>query len=376
MNQFKEFLASLVLLGATAVHAQSGGEGSKGGGGGDVALPTSRARWFDPESERPIRYCMAIDPGFGMKADAIQPLVERAYRQWQDYYDARIGMNLGRKAKGSLALLPACDESEDLKLYFGGSNQDVLRARAQYANPFSLAERTALGKDFWGRGFLWFANPNTVKLGEGYLAGFPNWAYVKDQLYAALLHELGHVFGHGHVPGTIMREDYWRVLADSDFGHRTRIDHERELMRFWESSVNLEGKIQVWNKQVTGLVRQITGTDLAPGAGIRLTAYGDQYLYLYFETTQGWTRHLIRKVSHTGRTEIGDPVFKSPDGRAYRSRTVVYSGQIQTDSGSKYAVQVEYNMNHVQRSNVGAPWMVYGYDGADRVHVAEFFGQR
>src|SRR5205807_1345219 len=67
----------------------------------------------------------------------------------------------------------------------------------------------------------------------------PYWNY-RNNLAAELLHNFGHIFGVGHVPGTVMREDLGKFYSygpsPSDptaFGiDLNKIDHTRVLFRY------------------------------------------------------------------------------------------------------------------------------------------------
>lgn len=190
------FLLSMSLL-ASPLAAHAG----RDSGGADSKAIDDSAAWFLGAGKK-IRTCFVRSPDF-QSVDA-EAALTTAFATWKKYIAARAD---DFKAPFTLAtdpeLMPACDGTEDLKIYLGVQSPEVLAAQAQYNSPMAFAQRTSYSlKTGWGKGFIWIANNPVTPI-------------VWTRPYALLgimLHELGHVLGCGHIEGTIMTE-YIAALA-------------------------------------------------------------------------------------------------------------------------------------------------------------------
>jgi hypothetical protein len=223
-------VVGLIILNSAFLFA-----GNSAGGGGDQKPFEYYAAWFVGQS--PVHYCYEIAEGFGPPTSVIEETLRNVFQTWRDYIQAK-GMNSILSPKGlSLALntqqLPQCNGQEDLKFYFGVTNEEVAKVKATFVNPLGFAFRKSFDRaKGWGKGFIWVAPPNSVFPKES----LPDWN-VPYTLNGVLLHELGHVLGCSDIDGTIM-EDWslgsklrWAVSHPlTGKAALTEIDGGQELM--------------------------------------------------------------------------------------------------------------------------------------------------
>ncbi len=183
----------------------SSGGGSIGGfGGGDTTDRRRLAAWY--YGDRQIQVCKQVNKYFSLSETEVVSFVQDAILVWKNYFDHK-GINKKRIDKVNLNfnLKPTCEGGEDLVLYFGTGpiNQNLLDLRAfqSLSNPVAYVNKTYMSEDLkWSKGYIRFVEDFSYGLDDGY---FPNWSD-KDQFYQILLHEIGHVLGFAHIPGTIM----------------------------------------------------------------------------------------------------------------------------------------------------------------------------
>lgn len=393
-----KMMAAALLAGAS-VFAQGGGGGSKGGGGGDIEQPFDGARWFNTfKTDRAIRYCIEVSPDFRVydrkgppSVAELRGLIVEAFRQWDQYFHERAQYRKG--SPGLLAMVPSCDGSEDLAFYFGVSRPEIEKAKKKYSSPYSLAQRTrfdaTVHDEEWSKGFIWFANAGSVKL-ERHGGGFPKWSILNRQLYAAILHELGHVYGCAHASGTIMREDLWRILTDGLIGSiylRDRIDHEKELTRDWSRKYELKSVwAQDFESKFDDLVRDLTGSKIAESKKIALSTVKawqpedyniDRLWYepdtIRIATAAGEISIPIRGIERTARTMQTRHVFKNPDTWSSLQESALITGWIETKRGLKLPVQIEYNSSSEPAIDINElPWKLYVFYEGKRMMMAMF----
>ena len=207
-----KFLSSLILLMNTIAFAQ----GTSGNTGNDLAPEGTYDAWF--VGSKAIRYCLEISPQFGADRFFVETQIQEAFQTWRQYLvknslDARTysfdgyhgGYTLTLPTKTVLML--QCDGTEDLHFYFGIENEKVKKEKEKYVNPDGFAKRESFDlEQSWGKGFIWIANEKTVPRKNSPPQSYPVWTQRNQLLRALLTHELGHVYGTGHVEGTIMAE--------------------------------------------------------------------------------------------------------------------------------------------------------------------------
>jgi hypothetical protein len=193
-------------------------EGGTSSGGSDRGDFFSGAAWF-LGADRAIKTCIDVDSNYGVSEQELKQMIPEAFAIWQKYVSAR-GIEhrfMDRSRDGQLiyellparqrfafdiSLRPSCDDSEDLKVFFGVADEAVKAVKATYKNPMGMAVRTELGDtNGFGRGLIWIDKMLDPKdNAEGQEAS-------RLKIFATLLHEIGHVLGNGHVKGTIMESD-------------------------------------------------------------------------------------------------------------------------------------------------------------------------
>lgn len=181
--------------------------GSEVGNGSDDVPEDSQSAWFLGKGKT-IHACMVIDADFGVSQNVAAASVQAAFQQWLDYLNRQhvSGMYTDR-----LQLEASCVGTEDLRIYFGTINEEVSKALAEFYDPLAFTRRLHFDPNTgWGNGILWIGSPG-VPDGSG--RSFPAWS-IPQVYYALLLHEMGHVFGNPHVPGTIMMANLAQVLKN------------------------------------------------------------------------------------------------------------------------------------------------------------------
>ncbi len=196
-------------------------QGQEMGNGIDNKPFETGSAWFLGE-DRTITYCYDLASSFGAESSLIDTTLDAVTKQWADYIATKkINTTASLMKKLNLATqfsrIDRCDGREDLKFYFGVTNQEVETARTRDAlvDPFAFAHRssydTAKG---WSKGFVWVTPTGRLK---------PDWS-IEPNLHGVLLHELGHVLGCGHADQTIMDELSVNVALSTMAGLSSRPD--------------------------------------------------------------------------------------------------------------------------------------------------------
>lgn len=229
----------LIPLQAFSAHTITGGSASSGGG--DNLLPQTGSAWF--LRTREIKTCIDVSSQFGFSEAELQATILEAADTWGQYilkkgiytepYDRDRAIYLDHKR----VIFRKCDGEEDLKFYFGSSNLEVERSKADHQDPIGFANRSSYDVQAeWGKGFVWVALPNAIS------PGYPNWR-AKNNLLGMLLHEFGHILGCGHVDGTIMTANIGAVIRSNHNGNDPffylrlpKVDQDRELVEAQKNS--------------------------------------------------------------------------------------------------------------------------------------------
>lgn len=215
--------SGLLLLALSGASYAAGGDSS---GGVDDFDPNADAAWFlSVSGHSRVRTCLQMGSGFRASKEQLQLAVEGAYRTWRNYMQSK---HLDEMAAEQV-LVPEftddCDHS-DLKIYFGATDAVVDRAKQKYHSPLAFAHLESYDSNtHWGKGFIWIAPSGSIR------DTYPDWN-APHNLAGILLHEVGHVLGNEHVPGTIMNSDLALTIAQANDAERATletIDHRRDL---------------------------------------------------------------------------------------------------------------------------------------------------
>jgi hypothetical protein len=244
MNQKHLRLSALLLVSLTTLVLPRTEAFAKNGGGvsGGADFHVVTGAWFTSDSpEKSIRACMRVAPNFGFTAARLSEFIGEAFEKWAQYYErvsppeptpsaedrARISgadRYFWHRIVARVAVSATCKGDEDLVFYFGVENSQTRSRKGKYNSPLGFSELLqplGLGEpqNAWSRGLVWIAPPKSIDPKKG----FPTWTNFDGlPLRALLLHEVGHIFGNGHVDRTIMRDD---IAARIESKARIDIQH-------------------------------------------------------------------------------------------------------------------------------------------------------
>lgn len=248
----------------------------QGNGTDNVPYEFGTAWIHEPET---LKYCAVVGGDFGLSRAQVLQELQKAFQNWRAYFTAkkindaietqalehlnrtvasptpeeRLAAKTFRIAQ-TTELRPACDGSENVVFYFGVENEATLNAKRNYYNPTAFAFRTH-HDEYAGtsKGFVWVVKEGG--LGE-HKGDYPRWT-LPSRLLGVLMHEIGHIYGVGHVENTIMAEEMWSDLLDTDWTTQNqdrieyrmgRIDHGNELYLapVDDPSISYEGAMTAW----------------------------------------------------------------------------------------------------------------------------------
>jgi hypothetical protein len=386
MKTMKAKMGWVVLACCAAMSSVTWAGAGSSGGGDNVGLE-SDAAWFTG-TNRTIRACFDLASDFGVDAATAKREIEGAFATWQRYIDRKFKFaDLSLGIVTSVAADAHCRGDEDLKFYLGTDTQETRLARFKYVNPTAFAFRTDYDRAMgWGKGWIWIAPPASVFPKEN----FPDWQLTDHgipgmekapyQLRAMLIHEIGHVLGNAHVPGTIMSErisEYLRAGYDWD---ATRIDQARELAVCWQCGYEWNGSLSIDGQTVSshdgaidparvheverrnfeiltghlptgpmGVTAKVTAPDYFNGATLELTDFPDPNVYRF---PIEFGSDPLSAINDT-RVEDSEPIFKrlfptaGNELGAYLVAKVqgdIRYGTITTAAGEKLTLIMERNL--------------------------------
>jgi hypothetical protein len=221
--------AFLVFLMASLLMPRLSWSGGISSGGSDLADPLHGSAWF-LDARRTIRYCIEISPAFPVPEAEVASEIHFALSTWARYLDLRLPrtgapdtlrMSIARQA----TLTPRCADA-DLRFLIGVEDSEVTHYKEGFNDPVAFATRIAYEPlTGWGKGFIWVNGASRLEH-EGLDLDWKR----PGALRGILLHELGHVFGCDHVPGTIMQPDLADLLMRNYGADRKgAIDGTRQL---------------------------------------------------------------------------------------------------------------------------------------------------
>lgn len=251
--------ALLIFLFLTqSVHASRGG--TEVGNGGDNFPAYHDTAWFLGEN-RVIRACLSRSSSFPLSSSEIRAAIQGAFGKWIEYIKAKGVYDLGYLYEAEegdpttstlnfaekLQVRSRCRGDEDLVFHLGTVDDSIKKARRKFADPvsFALHENFDL-KNGWSRGFIWFNNE-----------GIDGRDWRTPALFETiLLHELGHVFGVGHVPDTVMAENIvsetaQRLKGNGLYGYRKETLNTIDTIRQLYACLNCDEKFYDYSNSKT-----------------------------------------------------------------------------------------------------------------------------
>lgn len=192
------------------------------------------AGWFYNPS-RTIQVCYTLSSEFREKIGVgrIEAAIRGGFDTWKGYIQKKQIRLSGTILDFSYSMRSKCLGVEDLVFKFGTFDEEVTAAQSKFtrAVSFAIKNRTDL-KSNWAQGFIWVAPQGSLGWDTNTERPFPDWS-MSFNIEGILLHELGHIFGNSHVPGTIMDENIARYIKWPWEPQRkvylSRIDNKREL---------------------------------------------------------------------------------------------------------------------------------------------------
>jgi hypothetical protein len=181
-----------------------------GNGGGDDLLRDNA--WF--LGEQAIRVC--LESAGAPASELEQGAVEEAFAVWQRYFTEKRLRDpafhperAGAKPIAHGYQWVGCSEAPDLRIVLGTT--DDSRLNWERLNEFSGKSAFVVRRRYdsvrgWGRGDLWIASPGRLGARGETQSGRRTW------ILGHAIHELGHVFGCGHVPDTIMAGEIGKTI--------------------------------------------------------------------------------------------------------------------------------------------------------------------
>ena len=233
---------SVSFMAVQSVYAMNDGTDSHGG---DSSPSARTSAWFlDPD--KTISYCLEISSDFpwSQTPEVLDAKIHAAFSKWKAYYLAKLADNArfvsARRDLNldfNLATSGSCAGRADLTFYFGKKSAEVERIQKdlnlQAAGAFSYLTRYDPTQHF-GSGFIWFSPVRDFEF-EGTLNKL-DWTQStqstgKTLLDVFLLHEIGHVMGNPHIPGTIMDENILtQAVLNPGKTTLSEIDQEKEMV--------------------------------------------------------------------------------------------------------------------------------------------------
>lgn len=203
--------------------------GHEQGNGSDLVPDNIGKAWFLGE-EKQIHYCVLVAPNFGVPEADIKIELNKAFQIWQDYiknkqineaienelteglrphYPQGLPVLLKKelhqlRLTTNTVLKNHCDGTEEIKFYFGIEDERIVQNLKNYFNPISFALKISNDDRHQpSQGLVWVMKQGDDVQPPAYQ--FPNWK-LKNRLLGVLLHEIGHIYGNGHIKNTIMEE--------------------------------------------------------------------------------------------------------------------------------------------------------------------------
>lgn len=204
--------------------------------GTDAVDMRTQTAWY--YGTKPIVTCFNAAENFGQSEKQIKSTIEASLKTWREYFALKKIVKEGGAQSPSVnfKFIGKCKGDEDLVLFFGtgpifGGLQD-LKAVQRLNFPAAYVNKTHMTRDLkWSKGYV------RIVSSAYYTPDFPNWGK-PGALAAVLTHELGHVLGFAHTPGTIMQAELVdRVFSDQPVA-ALRVDGAKQLVSCAECSAS------------------------------------------------------------------------------------------------------------------------------------------
>jgi hypothetical protein len=228
--------------------------------GGDNTPGNIGAAWFLGDEK--VDYCIALSNNFSVPKSILKKRISESVLIWKKYYEDNVDkfINKTNHPNFNFNYNDSCVGSIDIKFLFGIETDEIQRLKKQFFNPFGFSTLKSYdpltGR---GNGVIWFADPAIA---------YPD----SDPfgLNGMIIHELGHVFGNGHVPLTIMDEKIadsilssgplagWPLGDPSIRDFFSHIDGQNKLFFHYAELWSFEGHVpfdylnpSIWAKQLS-----------------------------------------------------------------------------------------------------------------------------
>lgn len=206
----------------------------RGNGAEDSLPPHVGGAWF-VGPEKTVRYCIEVDKDFFRLDEQLlldssseartffairfvqirnspTKIVREAIDKWTTWVGTSGDYYYQKRRLATRFIEVPCQPGVDLKFYFGHETPEIESARREMRHPLAFAYETDVDyKLGWRKGYIWVsrAGSHPIEFSHRF---FPDWSD-EDQLFAIVLHEVGHVFGVDHTEGTIMDADILGRIA-------------------------------------------------------------------------------------------------------------------------------------------------------------------
>ncbi|MCX6118008.1 MAG: hypothetical protein NT027_10735 [Proteobacteria bacterium] len=283
----------------------------------DLGRPDENSAWF-LDSRKVVKYCIDIHNESGTNLEQVKAAIEKSLSTWQSYILERKvhkdePTHLQLTTKFILDPSTSCSDKTDLKFLIGHPrDQDPIRPildNQLHWNPLGLAQRTEYSVyNGWGKGFIWIAPAGSVFSGQY----FPSWK-VENALSGVLLHELGHVFGNGHIQDTIMDSQTLHAnLLTATMGrgqeqadaisNLSRIDLKREITSIESrdfTQIGFTYRIEAYKPRALAIFKDIMDRDPIGDPVASLQRRNYEY-YLRIADTTGSHEFLLEQNKQEG----------------------------------------------------------------------------
>lgn len=228
--QSPELKPTEVLIAETQENTRVSG-GNSAGIGGDSIDRRYQTAWF--YHSKPIITCYNYIPSFGIPRKEVEKTLKDSLQTWKNYLDQRKDSLAAYKPaiNSNFSFKGTCTGEEDLRVYFGtgpifGNLRDQNVAQT-LGEPVAYVNKTHMATDrSWSRGYIRLVPQGYYEKNK---KSFPDWTK-EGSLKTMLLHEIGHLLGFEHIPGTIMEAGIADVMLTTDRPVQNGIDGSQELL--------------------------------------------------------------------------------------------------------------------------------------------------